>query len=516
MNKIILSLIALLFFVPTEAQKASTAQVDLDVNNVRTTITNNGSLFWNLISAKFEVPKVTDPNGIRKHTIFSSSLWIAGKNNNTNHVMATLYHQNGLDIIAGPIANSYDSSHYARWDKIWKITAEEIDLFRKNPTSNLTTGIINWPAHGDASKGEAIMQAPFVDTDKDGVYNPTKGDYPKIKGDVCIFTVMNDDVPHTESGGKKMTLEIQQMAYAWSTSDDLNNTIFIEYKIYNRSQNTYDSFTVSNFVDYDLGNYADDYIGTDVKRNMVYAYNGDDNDEGILGYGLNPPAQGCMLLNKPIWNSNFFLNNFTKVGNPTKPQHFINYIMGKNMDGSSQYNTFTNKNTPFSYDGDPCNKTGWWEGYDNNTPGDRRIMAAIAPQTFAPGDFVEVKYAYIYARKTFGGSNGAVCELKKVADSVLKQYLRFTGEYAVGIKERFSPIDFELFPNPLNDKLNILSSANFQNYDYEIISVDGKTIMKGKLVSNEISTNNISNGLYILRIYNGEKSVHQKFIKVAE
>src|SRR5690348_16351615 len=45
-----------------------TAQVDLDINNVRTTILNGGDMWWNLNSAKYEIPKQNDPSGIKKHS----------------------------------------------------------------------------------------------------------------------------------------------------------------------------------------------------------------------------------------------------------------------------------------------------------------------------------------------------------------------------------------------------------------------------------------------------------------
>lgn len=80
--------------------KAPTAQVDLDINNVRTTIMNGGDMWWNLISAKYEIPKVTDPNGIHKHSIFAGSLWIGGVDAGNNLKLAAMtYRQNGIDFL---------------------------------------------------------------------------------------------------------------------------------------------------------------------------------------------------------------------------------------------------------------------------------------------------------------------------------------------------------------------------------------------------------------------------------
>jgi len=46
--------------------KAPTSRVDLDINNVRTTILNGGDLWWDLDNAKYEIPK-----GSGKHSIFA-------------------------------------------------------------------------------------------------------------------------------------------------------------------------------------------------------------------------------------------------------------------------------------------------------------------------------------------------------------------------------------------------------------------------------------------------------------
>src|SRR6185503_14128240 len=88
------------------------------------------------------------------------------------------------------------------------------------------------------------------------------------------------------------------------------------------------------FVDGDLGNYLDDYIGSDVPRNMGYCYNGDADDDGPTGYGLHPPSVGIDFLQGPVSDScgivmkNFiyFNNNFTPTGNPTSATDYYNYL----------------------------------------------------------------------------------------------------------------------------------------------------------------------------------------------
>src|ERR1022692_4718402 len=50
---------------------AGITQTQFQLNNVRTTILTSGDMWWNLVSAKYEVPK-----GAGASSIFAGSLWI--------------------------------------------------------------------------------------------------------------------------------------------------------------------------------------------------------------------------------------------------------------------------------------------------------------------------------------------------------------------------------------------------------------------------------------------------------
>ena len=74
---------------------------------------------------------------------------------------------------------------------------------------------------------------------------------------------------------------------------------FYSTKIINRGFTTLNECYMGQWVDADLGNYADDYVGCDVGRGLCFCYNGDDDDEGVLGYGLNPPTIGVDYFEGP-------------------------------------------------------------------------------------------------------------------------------------------------------------------------------------------------------------------------
>ena len=97
---------------------------------------------------------------------------------------------------------------------------------------------------------------------------------------------MNDQLEdHGESGGLPLGIEVIAKAYAYrfdnpqnSEEDLINYQTFLEYTIINRSSEDYHDTYMSIWTDCDLGDYSDDYTGSDVKNNSYYFENGDDVD----------------------------------------------------------------------------------------------------------------------------------------------------------------------------------------------------------------------------------------------
>lgn len=192
------------------------------------------------------------------------------------------------------------------------------------PTNEELDRIYNWPAHGDVSRGQDYWLAPFYDhpDSQQSVYDPEGGDHPlyddilgrddiecgvdrriSLFGDETHWWVFNDKGNiHTESNGEPIGMEIRAQAFAFATNDEVNRMTFYNYEMINRSTQTlYDTY-FAQYLDPDLGNFDDDYVGCDVSRGLGYAYNGDALDEtngGAQGYGENPPAIGVDFFEGP-------------------------------------------------------------------------------------------------------------------------------------------------------------------------------------------------------------------------
>lgn len=457
----------------------ATAQTDLDINNVRTTIMTGGDMWWDLISAQYEIPK-----GGGAHSLFSGALWIGGIDAGGQlKVAAMTYRQTGNDFWPGPLdttTNSTDQETCEKYDKHFKITRQEVEEFfgwysnpSEFPNYTVPQSITNWPAHGDQGKKHTQYLAPFYDNNNDGFYNPLDGDFPgydifgtstdcqgQLFGDQTLWWVFNDKGNiHTESQAQSIGLEIHAQAFAFSTNDEINNMTFYNYKIINRSTFAMNETYFGQWVDADLGYYFDDYVGCDVARGLGYCYNGYDVDAQNAGapgpgeYGANPPAVGVDFFQGPIADpfdnkdndrdgvkdepgeqiimSKFvyYDNDFTVRGNPDQATHFYNYLSGFWKDG-----------LPFTYGGDAYNEgtvvcdfmfpgdsdptghgTGgiiqapWDEESAGNTPHDRRFLQSAGPFTLQPGAVNTITTGVVWARATQGGPMASV-ELLRVAD----------------------------------------------------------------------------------------------------
>ncbi|MCB9251456.1 MAG: hypothetical protein H6605_03265 [Flavobacteriales bacterium] len=441
----------------------ATASADLDVNNVRTKIQNGGDMWWDLSNPKYEIPKIADQNTVRKHSLFSGAIWVGGYDgvgqSGNLKLAAMTYRQTGSDFWPGPIdpvTGNTDGTVCKAYDNIYKVEQKEItDHYENvlNGTPTLTEGISSWPARTSLNSPSI---APFFDANNDGVYSPLFGDYPVLQNsckgnlnlenkpedqpDQMLFFVYNDKGNiHSESGATPIGLELHTTAFAFATNDEINNMTFYTTTIINRGfTNLYDTY-FGEWVDADLGNYIDDYVGCDVHRSLGFCYNGDDNDDGILGYGLNPPSVGIDFFEGPKKDTTingkdttfelgmskfvYYNNDFSNFGNPQLPIHFYYYLTGRwkngncmTCDGKSGQTGTNCTNYLFPFETDQNCAANWNERTAGNSPGDRRFLQTSGPFTLKPGAVNKLTVGVVWAKASSGGAEGSLNLLKLASD----------------------------------------------------------------------------------------------------
>jgi hypothetical protein len=465
---------------------SQTASVSLDINNVRATVLNGGDMFNDGSSSRYEVPKDFDPN-IHLHAIFAAGLWLGGLDAQQNlHLAAATYRQGNNAFQPGPVSDTEYSGKNNRYDRIFKITKNDIDNFKSTGTA--TAAILQWPGNGDTTKGEAKMLAPFVDLNHNTIYEPAIGDYPLIPGDMCTYTIFNDNFK--QSGSLKM--EVHQFVYAWRSSDAMNNTVFVSYKLINRSANDYSKFRMAEYIDYDIGNWNDDAYCSDSSRNLVLAMNGDDDDDGIEGYGVNPPAMACAFLDHKLERNISYNGDFSMHGIPQTDSQYYGY-----MNGFFKDNT---KIPDFK-----CSVAG------TDLPRDIRCLGVTPEFNFTAGTSQCFTLAHIYARASTGGAQASLNLVRLTADSVIKAYNLIPINNACSAYAHANGIaspaklyeGFHIVPNPASGMISITGYENDKAYQvFEILDLQGKILMNGKTlpVKTSFDISELPNGIYFLRL----------------
>ncbi|MFN3918044.1 MAG: T9SS type A sorting domain-containing protein [Flavobacteriales bacterium] len=556
------------YFLIVCALKAQVvSNVYVDINNISAAVNSTGELF-NLFgySAGFEFPKNSG-----NHTIYSAGFIIGGQdvNNGSVKVQKIVYSDNNFQN--GPITDpSLYVSEVPQWELIWTVSRAEINNHIQNFNNVgyiIPWMINNWPAHGDTTKGQNFYLAPFTDVDNNGLYEPANGDYPLIKGDFAAYIIQNDETDSNIMSHNSIGIELHTMVYAFDCINEavLNNTVFVEYKVFNRRFVALENTYLGVFADLDIGCPDNDYIGADVEHGFVYAYNGTNNDNAGCGfamptYGQDLPVQGIVFLNGAKLDNDGIDNPLTTNIADAILFNGIPYnALGKGFgDGiidnehiglySSKYLPNIFPSTPLQYylslqnihpnfttmmygntthecmymfpgDSDPLYwgtfgvnpGFDWWESTYNNTSGDRRIMASSGPFTFTPNDTQQLNLAFTVA-KSENGNLAALPVLKNYASQLHNMYNSgYICPQPSNIFENKTVIEFSVFPNPSDDQFTITTDID-EAVVFDLFDVSGRLVESKRFYKIiEYNTNNLDSGIYIVRLIHkssvGTKSI---------
>jgi len=428
----------------------ATALTNVEFNNVKASLSTSGTLFFrdDVLEAGYEIPK-----GEGVHSIYAGALWIGALDDENNLKMAAQTYRvtienNALvqidDFWPGPLNNDGETTPSVcnRYDRFWTITKKEIDAF----IEDFADGEID----STYSENFNDWAGPYVDADGDLEYNPKWGDYPEINGDEAIWYVINDNGNEHKAtpGSEPLGIEIETLIYGFNNNSDLNNITFIDYKLTNKSSANLKKAYLGTWIDPDLGNAYDDFVGCDTLRNLGICYNGDVedadttiNNSTTFGYGTNPPFVGIQILNgiqtnsgKRLGMSGFvFYNNDGNnpvQGDPqTAPEHY-NYLIGKWKDGTpitfggTGLNEGSTDEVPFMFPSDPRDTDGWSECSEGNTPADRRFVMSTGPFDMRPGVAKKMTQSVLWVRPegAFDEDCPSFEGIQNLADEVLKFY----------------------------------------------------------------------------------------------
>ena len=422
----------------------------LDINNVRARILNNGNLFWRGSPYVYNVPK-----GGRAQAIFTSGIWIGGYVDGQLRVAAARY--GNFHFWAGPL-DDYGAppADCAPFDRLYKVSIDDIQDYEA--TGVTTPDLRDWPTglgaptyappgngvddDGDGEVDEAgetifVLDQPFVQR-VSRVIDLAGGERPAILGDQSIWWVMNDrGNEHNGASSPPIGLEVHATAFAFRVAGDFDNATFYKYDLYYRGTWPFTDVHMAIFSDVDLGNFQDDWVGSDTTLGVGYVWNSDNEDEGRDGYGSPAPAAGYDFFQGPIvpspgdsakvsreWVQDFknlemtsflsYQGGVCPSCDPGTALHHYNYMRGRWGDGKCITEgwfgqDFSEDCTYFMFPGDPGasdDTCQYWSecNYDgagtNNPPADRRFVMGTGPFTIDPDSMQQIVYGIVWARGT--------------------------------------------------------------------------------------------------------------------
>lgn len=489
----------------------STAASTLITNNVKAYVNSSADLWWNFTAGEYEVPR-----GSGRSTTFSAGLWLAAKQNGQIRTAITRYRTNGVDFWPGPIATNGQALNCNDFDRIWKVTKQEIEDFKQD-NQQMAGSIRNWPAKNNPnmSSVSGLDLAPFVDVDKDGSYDPSKGDYPAIKGDEALFWVFNDaGNTHGESNTAALGVEVHVLAYAYKTNGPTNNATFYDYTIVNKGSAALDEMYIGLYTDFDLGNPGDDFVGCDIANQMGYVYNGDSIDDGIAGYGANPPVAAIKMIEPVTMNGKTYaMSSFkglttAKTDEPSNANEFFYFLQGKNIFGMLD-TTLDGTPTKFMFADEPG------KGKENEctrsaAAGERRILMNFELPELKEKEKVTFTFANVYARSSTPGYG--VCKngtgLLKAAVKAVQKFYDEDQAVSVGIAgDRYKEERLRVYPNPTTSVLTVegLSDIN----QLMIFNAIGTELLKVEQPqkTEQLSVNDFPAGVYYLQTRNADSRI---------
>ncbi|MGB3545023.1 hypothetical protein [Rubrivirga sp.] len=458
------------------------AEATLDINNVRAVLYNIGGLFWRGSGAQYEVPA-----GSGLNSIFASGIWVGGQVDGQLRFAGSTYGE--WEYWPGPLGadGTTTTETCGQFDRFWKVEIGDIRAY--NATGTATSDLQGWPiAYGapffidtngngrrDArldEDGDGVPDEPRIELNlNDAGYgtrqlNLEAGERPDIIGDQGIWWVMNDEgagAPHAWSEAETIRLEVRAQAFAFSRADALNNATFYRYQFFYRGSQPMTDTYLGIFSDPDLGEFNDDYVGSDPDLGLGFVYNGDDFDDGGAGYGAVPPALGYDFFQGPLVNSDGIDNDddgeidedderlaiekffyFTNGGSgptvdPNNGDEAYSYMQGFWKDGTplrqgaDGYNT----NGPVVDFAFPGNPPEFWSEYNSdgngtaNTPADRRFGVSSGPFTFNPGDMQEIVFGIVWSQASGTPTQPQIASVRqlKVDNATLQS--AFDAEFAL-------------------------------------------------------------------------------------
>lgn len=544
-------LITLMALCATLALRAQTTETSIQINHLRAKLSSNGQLSSDAMWLEAQGPNGWAP------LISDLGLWLAGRLPDGEIAFFSTARGGEPRIGTSPLP----------LNRVWSVTAEEVAAHRADFADNgqidhPNPAIFSWPGSGNPHFQEyngfelpllpIAGIAPFWDENGDGLFDPNAGDFPILGIRACYEEPLVPTEMHwcvftlEDPQGRFGPIELQLTVFGFGCAEEshpLNNTLFTLHKlIYYGEDGTAPILTDcywGQWVDPDLGCYADDYVGSFPELGAAYVYNANSSDceAGTGSFGAQPPVLGISALRGPIDYypqqgvqeaplKSMYFNN-PSVGSPppatTDPVNvmgFYHYLQGNWRDGSplTEGGIGYGGSTPadFIFPGLPQQPGGWTEHEAQNPHGDRRLLLSYGPFSLMPGAINEMITAYTL----YSGPEGHLGQAVPLREQIAQVNAFFDGCFlteGTGLppctavmthapQHDASPQRAAIFPNPASTWLRLSLPESPQAYAFQLYDLHGRLLLQQALPSGEqqLSLPALPAGVYVAIIESAE------------
>ncbi len=543
--KKLLPLLLVLASLQSKAQAPFHTKEFINANNINALMAVHGDLWLDPDSTR----SVCEfPNFSGLNIGFSGSIWFGGYDVlNSLHVSGQMYRRGTTDYWPGPIDSIGHTVSYATssdWAKIWKVNRTDLNDFLSyahHDTTNTPPSILTWPGKGNIyARGNANVplhitqdMAPFADLNGNGNYEPLEGEYPLFYGAQTLWTVFNDVGPtHSYSHGAPVGVEVKSTAFAFYRGSLIDNVVYYDYEITNKSVYNYHDFKIGLWEDLDIGYYGDDYLGFDSFWRMGFMYNGDYSDGRVAGYpitsyGDSTPIVGVTVIKAPgdsstgpvpLGSCMSFTLDSAAIGYPIYDSDYYNTMQSRFRDGRHLRNDFRGRGiyasgfspygpeTNYIFTGEIGDTTLWSECNARNIIGERHFVLSTGSLSLNVGETKHILMALVTTNvlphntcADLTSFNG----IRTVADTAWRFYQSLPPLGVLHDGES-SDLSFRLYPNPAGDAISLKTDfTRIADAEIQVFNSLGQqqnlevTHQQGEV---KINTANLTIGSYFLRV----------------
>ena len=506
-----------------------------EVNNVLALISNQGWLFWGGGPSGFIIPAPTfSSNDGNFATVYASGIWAGGK---VNGVVRTSLAYYGSDMTPG-LWDEFNADPNGVGDR----ENDKYTLYYYYSQTHLDylQGLLDAADPTESQKIHAfanaeLARAATANADWAAVAVAEQGAPANPPGHAAVYAVYHDsylDVRSTARGANNpLKIQVRMLAWAFRQAGPLNNSVFVKMEVINKNPVPITDMYLTVWSDPDLGQFADDLVGSDKALGLGYCYNGGASDAQYTAVlGIAPPAVGYDYFQGPILDSpgvniiergddfkvylnqdadyvaipgdvvltNKYINpasSFYYYNNGDEPNSaagWYNFMQGLTEPGTENAvklaalaaGLTTQEESTFFFNGDPEAGTGWLD----SSPNDRRFILNNGPFTMGVSDgtqqFGDPGYnATVFGVFTsFGVSNTNSVTALKLDDQVVQ------GAYLKAFKIPPLPPAPKVTVTPGDKQFTLSWKSGEVGFDGRIVTTedyaeDGYTFLAYELVA---------------------------------